>query len=134
MKVKLQLKKKNWTQKIRQICINAKFVIMYVEHRIIYGITLDQFMRESNVQFVTKILRQNNLWRSISQPGILDLIVEILRWIQNMKLTKSLTNVPIVKMFLWKNLNWLNIFKNSVKRKRNSIAIFVKKVVKAKKN
>ena len=80
MKVKLQLKKKNWTQKIRKICINAKFVIMYVEHRKIYGITLNQFMRESNVQFVTKNLRQSNLWHNILQPGIkLNLIVKILK-------------------------------------------------------
>ena len=67
-------------KKIRQICINAKFVIMYVEHRKIYGITLNQFMRESNVQFVTKNLRQSNLWHNILQPGIkLNLIVKILK-------------------------------------------------------
>ena len=57
-------------KKIRQICINAKFVIMYVEHPVIYGIMLNQYMRESNVQFVTNNFRQNNLWRSILQPGI----------------------------------------------------------------
>ena len=86
---------------------------MYVEHQIIYGITLDQFMREPNVQFVTEILHQNNMWYSI----LLNLIVKILHKysIQNMKLTKNLTNVPIVKMFLRQNLNWLNIFKNFVK-------------------
>ena len=51
-----------------------------------------------------------------------------------MKLTKNLTNAPIVKMLLWKDPNWLNIFKKFVKRERNSIAIFVMKVVKAKKD
>ena len=67
-------------KKIRQICINAKFVIMYADIHIIYGIMLDQFMRESNVQFVTNIFRQNNLWHNILQIGILkNLIVKILR-------------------------------------------------------
>ena len=53
---------------------------------------------------------------ALRYPVILDLAVKILRWMQNMKLTKNLTNVPIVKTFLEQTLNWLNIYKTLVKQ------------------